>query len=248
MSHQYTLKLSRLPDEKLKLGVVKAPVTRLPLIVDLRRRMPPVYNQGNLGSCTANVFVAAIQFQDPTFFGSRLFLYYNTNLIEGNVIIDDGATLADGISALEKYGVCSEAIWPYNIKKYATRPPGLCYTNGLKHRVLSATNIQTTTNSIKQALFRKTPIVCGIAVYSSFENASVTATGIVPMPGPNEHLLGGHAVLVVGYNETRKQWIMRNCWGPKWGDKGYFYLPYAYLLNPKYCMELWTLANVTRDI
>lgn len=248
MKRQYALNLSRLPDEKLKLSSVVPILSKLPLLVDMRSKMPPVYDQGALGSCTANAFVAAIQFKDPTFYGSRLFVYYNTNLIEGNVNIDDGATLADGIKALKKYGVCSETIWPYNINKYTFTPPSLCYVNGLKHMVLSAKNIQLNAISIKQSLANNLPIICGIAVYESFETSAVTKTGIVPMPKPNEQLLGGHAVLIVGYDDSKQRWILRNCWSSTWGDKGYFYVPYAYLLNPAYCTEMWNLTNITKDV
>jgi C1A family cysteine protease len=248
MNCKYNLKVVKMPPENLRLSAPKPIVNNLPVSVDLRSKMPPVYHQGDLGSCTANVFVACVQHADPAFYGSRLFVYYNTNLIEGNVVIDDGATLEDGIKALEKYGVCSESIWPYNVKRFSLKPTSQCYTNGLKHRVLTATNIPNTARSMKQTLASRLPIVCGIMVYESFEASSVSKTGIVPMPGPKEQLLGGHAVLVVGYDDRRQRWIMRNSWGSRWGDKGYFYLPYAYLLNDNYCTDMWVLTNITKDV
>lgn len=248
MRRQYNLILTRVPDENLRFSPMAAIVSRLPRTVDLRRRMPPVYDQGNLGSCTAMVFVAAIQFQDPTFFGSRLFLYYNTRAIQNNVNIDSGGTLADGINTLEKNGVCSEAIWPYIISKFKIRPSPLCYKNALLHKVLSASNIQSNATSIKQSLVNNNPVACGIAVYSSFETKSVSTTGVVPMPKPGEQLLGGHAVLIVGYDDSKQWWIVRNCWGPKWGAKGYFYLPYAYLANKNYVTELWNITDISKDV
>ena len=244
----YNLKLVKRVDEPFNLKAVKTPAVILPTKVDLRPKMPPVYDQGNLGSCTANVFVAAIQHQDPTFYGSRLFLYYNERVLGGNVDYDSGATLADGINALKKTGVCSESVWPYNINRFTLKPTPPSYINAQKHKVLIAAPIQGTSYSIKQSLAQNIPVAIGIAVYTSFESNNVTATGIVPMPKPNEKLLGGHAVLAVGYDDSKQWWIMRNCWGPKWGDKGYFYLPYAYLLNPNLCSELWNISSITRDV
>jgi C1A family cysteine protease len=91
------------------------------------------------------------------------------------------------------------------------------------------------------------PFIVGISVYASFESQSVAKTGIVPMPGPKDFLLGGHAVLVCGYNDNliNGMWIVRNSWGSSWGDKGYFYLPYNYLTNPNLCSELWCIESDT---
>ena len=97
---------------------------------------------------------------------------------------------------------------------------------------------------MKQALINGFPFVVSILVYSSFETTQVAINGYVPMPQPNETLLGGNAILCVGYNEIKKVWIMRNSWGNQWGDKGYFYLPYQYLINPNLASDLWVLQNI----
>ena len=216
----------------------------LPASVDLRPRMPPVYDQGRLGSCTANALCGAMQFERPALpQGSRLFLYYNERRLEHDVPDDAGATLADGVTCLERLGVCPETEWPYDIAKFAKEPTARCYVDAAKNRAVSAYNLPVgDAATMKKVLASCLPFVVGIAVYPSFEAPDVAATGVVPMPGPKERSIGGHAVLCVGYDDARGAWLMRNSWGAAWGDKGYFYLPYAYLLDPLLSSDMWSLA------
>jgi len=204
-----------------------------------------MYDQGNLGSCTANALCYSFVYDNPTYSPSRLFLYYNERLLDKDVNEDAGSTLTQGINALEKYGVCSESTWPYIINKFTIKPPTNAYTEGLQHLVLSANRVQQTMSSMKGCLISGFPFVVGIEVYSSFETASVAKTGYVPMPNTRtEQLLGGHAVLCVGYSDTKSVWIMKNSWGPNWGDKGYFYLPYNYLLSSTMAGDMWQITKV----
>jgi C1A family cysteine protease len=211
--------------------------------VDLRGRMPPVYDQGVLGSCTANALCAAMQYYDAKLQGSRLFLYYNERAREGTTDRDAGATVADGIKCLQTQGLCQEALWPYNPRNFAQRPPALCYARALAHEALAPTYVPG--SQLKAALNAGHPVTVGILVYASFESDAVARTGDVPMPAPGEPLLGGHAVLLCGYNDEAQRWLLRNSWGPGWGAKGYFYLPYAYLLSPRLCGEAWCFPNIT---
>jgi C1A family cysteine protease len=239
----YPLSLKRMP--LLKSHTKKSQA--LPKIIDLRTspKMPPVYDQGNLGSCTANALCAAFSFDLPTFIGSRLFVYYNERLIENSISIDAGASLSDGVKSLKTYGICPESSWPYVISQFASKPPESCYTSALTHKALTAYNIKNNLLAMQTSLVSGFPFVVGILVYSSFESQQVAKTGIVPMPGPKDQLLGGHAVLVCGYNDLKKQFIVRNSWGTNWGDAGYFYLPYAYLLNSRLSSDLWTINTVS---
>ena len=220
--------------------------TPLPTIVDLRPKMPPICDQGSLGSCTANALCGLIGYENPNMIkGSRLFLYYNERVIEKDVPIDAGATLADGILSLQTYGICPETSWPYIISNFAVKPPAQCYTQALAHKATQVQNIQNTLSQMKAALNAGYPFVVGILVYQSFESAAVASTGLVPMPNlQKEQLLGGHAVVCVGYNDTKQLWIMRNSWGTSWGDKGYFYLPYNYLLNSVLTSDLWCIQKI----
>jgi len=232
-----------IPDQR---DLLYAPTNiKLPESVDLRSLCPPVYNQGQLGSCTANAVAGALDFerhkQDESFIGpSRLFIYYNERMDDGTVKSDAGATIRESVKAVSKYGACPEVEWPYQIKNFTEKPAPPCYTDAIKYEVLIYHRVSA--QDIKEVLATGRPVVIGISVYESFESPTVASTGLVPMPKPNEQLMGGHAVLVVGYEQDK--YIVRNSWGDQWGDKGYFYLPQEYLSNPFLASDFWTLMEV----
>jgi C1A family cysteine protease len=236
-----TSSIVRLPEDQLVYKALPPHPSNLPVSVDLRYRMPPVYDQGHLGSCTANAICAAIGFDLPGFVGSRLFVYYNERLIEGTTNSDSGALIHDGVKSLSTWGICTEEMWPYDVNRLSVKPPENCYQAALAHHNPKSVNIKNTLEDMKGCLSNGFPFVVGIMIYSSFETNKVAATGIVPMPGSKDTLLGGHAVLVCGYDDRRQVWIVRNSWGTRWGDRGYFYLPYNYLLNPTLASDLWSI-------
>lgn len=240
--YKYPLKIEKIQADKVTLLKLTR-IENFPSIVDLRKKMPPIYDQGSLGSCTATAICALTGYNNKLFFGSILFVYYNERVLRNTVNEDSGATLEDGMVSLKKYGVCKDKLWPYNIKKFKVRPSKICYDNALKHLALEVTNVKNDIISIKKSLFHGYPLVVGIMIYESFENPDVAKTGIVPMPLPNEELLGGHAVVIVGYDDTKKLWIMRNSWGRSWGIKGYFYLPYEYLTSDM-ASDLWNIIKM----
>lgn len=219
-------------------------------LVDLRPFCPPIYDQGELGSCTANAIAAAYQFDEMKekekniFIPSRLFIYYGEREMEGTINEDSGAQIRDGITFINKVGVCPESIWPYNISKFATKPPQICYTTCKNHKCSSYKRIVQNLSQLKQCLINGYPFVFGISVYESFESQQVTQTGNVPMPRSDEQLLGGHAVMCVGFDDDKHVFIVRNSWGPNWGDKGYFYLPYNYVTNSNLSSDFWTILSV----
>ena len=206
--------------------------------------MPPIYDQGSIGSCTANALCAAVQYIKPSLQGSRLFVYYNTRLIENTVNQDAGARLYNGVKSLIRYGVCQESNWPYIENYFSIQPKPPCYKAAKQNVLLKNYALRNNINKMKAALVSGFPFVVGIAIYDSFETDEVEKTGFVPMPGRYDTLMGGHAVLCVGYNDRKQRWIMRNSWGKSWGDKGYFYLPYNYLLNNNLAGDLWVLTTV----
>lgn len=213
-------------------------------IIDLRNQFSNVYDQGSLGSCTANALCSLISFYNPKLLGSRLFLYYNERFIENNIFDDDCSTLFSGVRTLLIYGICQESEWIYDISNFAIKPSVKCYVDAINHKEINAKNILNDITSMKTALMNGNPFVVGILVYESFESYNVSITGNVPMPTDSEQCLGGHAVVCVGYNDIKKVWIMRNSWGEDWGDNGYFYLPYLYLLDSSLCSDLWCITKI----
>jgi C1A family cysteine protease len=165
-------------------------------------------------------------------------------MVEHDIPQDAGARISDGVRCLQTYGLCQESLWPYITSKFAIAPPQNCYTAAKQHKALVVHSIPNTLAAMKAAIASGFPFVVGIAVYESFETQAATTTGHVPLPKPGERMLGGHAVACVGYDDTQSVFIMRNSWGPQWGQHGYFTLPYAYLLNPSLTSDLWTITSV----
>ena len=240
-----------LPDARDHLYAAPAPVTTLPAKADLRPQCPAVYDQGQLGSCTANAIGAAIQFdrmkqgQTPDFVPSRLFIYYNERVMEGTVSTDSGAQIRDGIKCVAKLGACPEPDWPYVITKFASQPPQADFTEALQDRAVSYSRLVQNVNLLKGCLASGFPFVFGFTVYESFESQQVAKTGIVPMPSPKEKTVGGHAVMAVGYDDSTQCFIVRNSWGTGWGIAGYFMMPYAYVTNSNLADDLWTIRLIS---
>jgi len=250
------------PDQRDYLYSAIRPVVRLPKKVDLREFCSVVENQEALGSCTANALAGNLEYLDRkgiTFpFGdrdnydrrterdlgytdvSRLFIYYNERVLEGTVDYDSGATLRDGIKTLKKTGVCWETTWPYLIGKFSRKPSKQSYREAKKHRIESYHRISTLSEMLT-CLAEGYPFVFGFTVYESFQSQRVAKTGAANMPGKKEKVLGGHAVLAVGYNQKQKRFLVRNSWGAKWGKDGYFTMPYEYLET--LAADFWTIRK-----
>jgi len=230
--------------------IFKAPIFRkLPLAINLTTYCPEVYNQDNIGSCTANALGAAYQIEQirdgkPNFIPSRLFIYYNERVLENNINKDAGATLRSGMKTLVKDGVCPETMWAYNTSKFKKKPTPNCYVEAEKHQVLTYERLNNGLHEIKSCLADGYPVVFGFMIYESFMSQEVARTGIAKMPKDNERMIGGHAVLAVGYDDEKEALLVRNSWGSAWGQKGYFYLPYGYITNSKLSADFWTLRTV----
>jgi C1A family cysteine protease len=237
------------PDKRDRyLSLALAP-TALPLSVDLRADMPPVYNQGQIGSCTANAIAGAMQFirrkqKYHDYTPSRLFIYYNERVMENTVNSDAGAMIRDGIKSVNSIGACAEEHWPYDVSQFAQKPDANAYALAPYDASLSYNRVNQDVNSMRSVLATGVPFVFGFTVYESFESDAVASTGIVPMPGKNESTLGGHAVVCCGYNHKNKLFIVRNSWGDGWGDKGYCYMPYDYLSDVDLASDMWHIDMV----
>ena len=235
---------------------------------DMRPEMPPVYDQGHLGSCTANAIGAAVQHRclrqkyKWAFTPSRLFIYYNERDMEGHTDSDAGANIRDGMKSINTLGVCPEAeadgslptwIWPYSDDDHTfkMKPPPQCYTDAVLHKSLTYAAINLDRESVLQTLSDGNPIVFGFLVHQSFESQKTKDTGIMQVPGFQlfDPILGGHAVMAVGYllnhpmgDQRVKDWvIVRNSWGEGWGDKGYFYMPLDKVMCGHETSDAWVI-------
>lgn len=229
--------------------------TNLPSLFDLRKSnnyVSPILDQGQLGACGPNEISNALRFCIGKEQGaklewqpSRLYIYYFSRLLEGSPLDQDtGISIKGGIEAVAKYSACSEQIWSYDITKF-TKPPPLSAIKAAHMHLKGFKGLSVLQNlvHIKQALFSGFPIVFGIQVYESFESQEVSKTGIIPMPDiKTEELKGGHCVSLFGFNDADQKFIGSNSWGEEWGEKGYFTIPYSYVLDPNLASDFWVIS------
>lgn len=209
--------------------------------------LPPVYDQMQLGSCTANAGAAAIDFERkhqglPFLTPSRQFIYYNTRALEGTTGFDAGGEVRDVIKTLVAQGVCPESQWPYERSNLTEKPTAECYAAALKFEALNYSRVNQTKYALKYALSqKKRPVQYGMSVYEQIESDQAAKDGVITMPSASAEPIGGHAVCLVGYNDVSSQFIFRNSWGAAWGDAGYGYIPYDYILNADLCSDFWII-------
>jgi len=223
--------------------------TVAPRSVDLRAYCSVIENQGQLGSCTGNAIAGAIELLDKRRGKitdvSRLFIYYYERSMIGTINSDSGAYIRDGIKVCYSYGAPLESLWPYDIGKFKVKPSPSSIADGARRKVTlyeRALDFDACINALSSGF----PVIVGFSVYNSFGSANVTKTGMMPYPDVNrEYLLGGHAVLLVGYNNTSGRFIVRNSWGAYWGDRGYFYMPYEVIQNSQMSGDFWIIKTVS---
>ena len=216
--------------------------------VDLRPQCSTIEDQGNLGSCTGNAIAGAIELlnkrENRTLEISRLFIYYFERLFIGTLNYDSGAYIRDGIKACYTYGASQESLWPYIIRKFRMQPSKPALTDGQQRKITLYQRIENHQGCL-DALSNGYPVIIGFDVYSSFQSSKVARTGVMPYPNiKKEKLLGGHAVLLVGYDKVRQVYIARNSWGTRWGDKGYFYMPFQVIQNQTMSGDFWIIKSV----
>lgn len=256
-----------------KLGLAKANAPSLPNTVDLRQWCSAIEDQGSLGSCTAQAGVGLIEYYERKAFGthidaSKLFLYKVTrNLLGWDW--DYGAYMRTTMGAMALFGVPPEKYWPYTDRKnpgpagertFNEEPPAFLYAfadnfKALKYFRLdpAGTSANTLLQRIKAFNAASLPVFFGFTVYASINQAGVT--GKIPVPCPGEGVVGGHGVVAVGYDDSMKikntlcgkkttgALLIRNSWGTGWGDAGYGWIPYDYILKGL-ARDFWTLFKM----
>ncbi len=215
--------------------------SKLPNKVDLRPLMPPVADQGEVNCCVADAVAGAYEYwirkaskKDRTV--SRLFVHYNARWRDGAQHGDGGSAIQLAMEGLQRFGACSEAHWPFDARLVPTRPGAEAYCDGAPFRIHDMARVPLRLEAWKQALAEGKPIVFGIELFESF-GESADRGGVVPMPAPGDfatHGHGGHCLCAVGYSAVEKVFIVRNDWGTAFGEGGYCYMPFAYVLNPKF--------------
>lgn len=242
MNKKYPLRSERLTHIP-KLPASHFIIKQLPDVIDNSTKLPPVFDQGDIGSCTANALVSAYYVEDPSFIGSRLFLYYNERSLDNDIKLDQGSTISQGINALTKFGLCKESSWQYDTTKLTEKPIQECYLEAKNNEVIVASHLTPNELAIKNCLAGDNVIVLGITVYDSFER--IDSTGIVPMPNSNDTVLGGHAIVIVGYDNQKRLWKCLNSWGTTFGNNGFFYLPFEYITDKYLVSDIWIINKVS---
>ncbi|MDB6138199.1 MAG: peptidase [Verrucomicrobiaceae bacterium] len=213
---------------------------------DLRGKMPDIYDQGQLGSCTGNGIAAVLDYAHFLKAGkfatpSRLFVYYNERAKEGTINEDAGAQISDGIDVVTSLGASTEKLWPYTIAKFKTKPTKAAFTEGLKYQAVHAYKCDNTNGTdIRRALSLGFPVVFGCYVYSEIENLDLFHQTL-PLPKSGEKPLGGHCLVIVGHDDAKQVYIVRNSWGTIWGKQGYAYFPYQYVHNGRITSDCWVI-------
>lgn len=223
----------------------------LPPMVDRRAACPAIYDQGARGNCTAQAVGGSLHFtglerrttaQKP----SPRFIYFFTRQIEGNAGRDSGATLRGTMKAVASYGYCGESLCGNPVVDYNKRPSREAIAAGAKAALRSSfyARVAQTGPDLKAAVATGNPVAFGCSISDSFESRQVTRSGVVPMPAAGEKIIGGHAMLIVGYDDAAQVFIVRNSWGADWGARGYCFMPYAFILNRGIAADFWTVSRV----
>lgn len=217
----------------------RAPIApaNLPKSAVLDKSKQPVLDQGQLGACVAHGTCGAVLFRQPDFMLSRLWLYYNARKLEGTTHEDAGCEIRDAVKVLVSKGAPPETDWPYDISKFAKRPPAKATNDAKKEVILKYERIATPQDA-RACIASGSPYIVGFTLFESFESDEVAKTGMVPMPKEGERIIGGHCVLGFGYDETHDEYL--NSWSDQWGNGGYFKVLHAYV--EQYASDMWAIT------
>lgn len=230
----------------------RAPLGPIASSSDLRTNIP-IYDQLQTGSCTGNSSCRVVQFVRrkeglTDFIPARLMAYYDARVLEGNPGDDSGAQLRDVFKCLATQGVCDEKLWPFAEKWVTVKPPDTAYAAALTDLTIEYHSLNIDLDEMRACLSEGYPYAFGFTVYQSFED-DVGSDGMMPMPDyDHESVVGAHAVCAMGHSDKSRIIIVDNSWGPDWGDKGSFYMPYDYISNPQLAADPWTIRRISSGV
>lgn len=245
-----------LSDRQRKLPSFAKPAARPPA-GNLASQFPPAYDQGSLGSCTANAIAAAVQHarrvhsKPDDFIPSRLFIYYQERKMEQTIYTDSGAQIRDGIMSVARVGVCAESKWPYDgiggdpvthvfpqNARAIQEPPAALLKEAEQYKTISYAPLTQDVAVLETCLAGGYPFIFGFTVYDNFSDE----TKLLKKPGPPDRITPyGHAVLAVGYDSGKRTFRVRNSWGTDANDGGYFDMEYDYVLNSGLTSDFWVV-------
>ena len=241
----------QLPDQRdVKFQPPRALALTLPNAVDLGDGFVNVNDQGQLGSCGPNAVDSLIEFDqqkqgNPIPWGSsRLFVYWFTRYLMGTTNYDSGVDNRTMLKACNQYGFCPESLWPYDVSQFRRQPSSAAVSSALPNRITSYAAVDQSLDGFRSCLAAGFPFLFGFTVYSSFESSAVESTGDVPMPSRREGVLGGHDVVVYGYDDATQRAKFLNSWGDDWGRGGHGTFPYAYITDPNLSGDFWVVNGV----
>jgi len=224
----------------------------IPDQVDLRQYCTTVEDQGQLGSCTANATVGAMEYLYKKRDGqsvdlSRIFSYYNSRRMRGTINQDCGAYISDALASVLAFGVCREDVWPYDINNFANEPSQQAYQEAMMHEAVQYARVEGAHGAIP-ALAAGFPVVFGTRIPERcYKEAQ--SNGVFPMATDQEitnNQGGGHCMLIVGYDKPKQIFIVRNSWGQDWGDRGYCYIPFELMVKCSPPYGFWIIGELAK--
>lgn len=231
------------------MGPLSLPDSVLLVAPPLPAPFEPAWNQGRLGSCGPHSEGKDIVFaqlrqdkRERAIMPSRLFMYYTTRMLMNTVNQDSGVNNRAMLKALAQYGWCSEELWPYDVSKFRDRPPAGCFAQAATRKITEYLSVPQSLDQMRGCLAQGDPFIFGFSCYESLQSDAVARTGDIPMPGRNERQVGGHDVLIVGYDDSTRKFKLVNSWGD-WGQGGYGTISYEYATHPRLASDFWTVRH-----
>lgn len=238
---------------------------KLPSEINNTRFCSPMHNQGTQGSCTAQSAVSLFEYMERKsgnnvhIDGSRAFVYYNSRVYAGfNTNSDTGSYIRSTIKSIVMNGIAEEVYFPYNPSDWKTKPAESVYRNALNFKATKYVRLddgsQGLIERMKSFVNNGYAINFGFAVYQCIDDIT-SKIPVLPFPSRTEKLKGGHAVIIVGYddaapsynyrdkNKTTGAFLCQNSWGSAWGNKGFFYIPYKYF-ETQLALDVWTVTDI----